>query len=103
MMVDVEKDIVVYTNTCFLNPYEITNNCSTIEDFDNYYKIIETQREVDTDFIKQLANYVENKLQETDVPTFSINFLKFNPKEDKVEFTIDLNTNSQDEISLNKQ
>lgn len=103
MMVDAEKDIVVYTNTCFLNPYEITNNCSTIEDFDNYYKIIETQREVDTDFIKQLANYVENKLQETDVPTFSINFLKFNPKEDKVEFTIDLNTNSQDEISLNKQ
>ncbi len=103
MMVDAEKDVVVYTNTCFLNPYEITNECSTIEDFDNYYKIIETQRTVDTSFIKQLATYVENKLQETDVPTFSINFLKFNPKEDKIDFTIDLNTNSQDEIALNKQ
>jgi hypothetical protein len=103
IIVDGENDIIVYTNTCFLNPYEITANCTTIEDFDNYYKIIDTQRDVDTEFIKQLATYIENKLQETDIPTFSINFLKFNPKEEKVEFTIDLNTHSQDEIALNKQ
>ncbi|AHB41616.1 hypothetical protein P148_SR1C00001G0827 [candidate division SR1 bacterium RAAC1_SR1_1] len=102
-VVDGEKDIVVYTNTCFLNPYEITTNCSMIEDFDNYYKIIDTQRTVDTEFIKQLATYVDNKLQETDVPTFSINFIKFNPKEETLDFTIDLNTHSQDEIALNKQ
>lgn len=102
-VVDWEKDIVVYTNTCFLNPYEITTNCSMIEDFDNYYKIIDTQRTVDTEFIKQLATYVDNKLQETDVPTFSINFIKFNPKEETLDFTIDLNTHSQDEIALNKQ
>ncbi|HCY21622.1 TPA: hypothetical protein DIC40_07425 [Patescibacteria group bacterium] len=74
-----------------------------IEDFDNYYKIIDTQRTVDTEFIKQLATYVDNKLQETDVPTFSINFIKFNPKEETLDFTIDLNTHSQDEIALNKQ
>lgn len=103
VVVDWEKDIVVYTNTCFLNPYEITTNCGIIEDFDNYYKIIESQRTVDTEFIKQLATYVDNKLQETDIPMFSINFLKFNPKDNKIDFTIDLNTNSQDEIALNKQ
>ncbi len=102
-IVDAEKDMVIYTSTCFLNPYEITNNCNTIWDFDNFYKIIDTQRNVDTDFIKQLASYIDNKLQDSDVPTFNINFLKFNPKEDKIEFTIDLNTNTQDEIALSKQ
>lgn len=102
-VVDWEKDIIIYTNTCFLNPYEISNNCSMIGDFDAYYKIIDTQRKVDTEFIKQLAVYIENKLQETDIPTFSISFLKFNPKEENIEFTINLNTNSQDEIALNKQ
>lgn len=103
IVTDGEKDVTIYTNTCFLNPYEITTNCSMIEDFDNYYKIIDTQRSVDTEFIKQLATYVDNKLQETDIPTFSINFLKFNPKEETIDFIIDLNTHSQDEIALNKQ
>jgi len=74
-----------------------------IGDFDAYYKIIDTQRKIDTEFIKQLAVYIDNKLQETDIPTFSISFLKFNPKEENIEFTINLNTNSQDEIALNKQ
>jgi len=103
VIVDWENDIIIYTNTCFLNPYEINSNCTTIWDFDNYYKIIDTQREVDTEFIKQLATYIDNKLQETDIPTFSITFQKFNPKEEKIDFVIDLNTHSQDEIALNKQ
>ncbi len=103
LSVDLEKDITIYTNTCFLNPYELSSNCNTIWDFDNYYKIIDTQRDTNTNFIKQLASYIDNKLQESDIPTFSINFANFNPKEDFVEFTIELNTNTQDEIALNKK
>lgn len=102
-VIDAEKDLVIYTNTCFLNPYELTNNCNVVWDFDNYYKIIDTQRNVDTDFIKQLAAYIDNKLQETNVPTFNIDFLKFNPKEDNIDFIIDINTSTQDEIAINKK
>lgn len=102
-MVDAEKNIINYTNTCYLNPYEINNDCSTIKDFENYYKLIEPEKKVNTKFITQLANYIDNKLQDTELPTFSINFIWFNPKEDKVDFTIGLNTTSQDELALNKQ
>ncbi len=98
-----EKHVTNYTNNCFLNPYEINENCTTINDFNNYYKRIDTTSKIDTNFIKQLANYINIKLLETDIPTFNINFLWFNPKDDKIEFIIELNTNIQDEMVLNKQ
>ncbi|HCB51280.1 TPA: hypothetical protein DEP21_01710 [Patescibacteria group bacterium] len=100
---DVEKNIIIYTNNCYFNPYEIDYDCSTTNDFDNYYKLIDTTNKTDTKFLKQLASYVDMKLQQTDIPTFSINFDNFNPKQDTIKFSIDLNTNAQDELALSKQ
>jgi len=36
-----EKDIKTYLNTCYLNPFEIDENCNLIGDFDRYYTYYE--------------------------------------------------------------
>jgi len=102
---DGEKQIITYTNNCYFNPYEISYDCDNINDFDNYYKLIDPtdKTKLDLTFLKKLAYYVDTKLQQTDIPTFWIIFSTFDPKQDNVSFTIDLNTNPEDEIALSKQ
>jgi hypothetical protein len=36
-----EKDIALYLNNCYLNPYEIDYDCNLVGDFDRYYNVIE--------------------------------------------------------------
>jgi hypothetical protein len=105
MIPDIEKDIMIYTNACFLNPYEFTTNCNTVGDFDNFYRMIDTQRSkvVDVEFMKKILPYIDSKLEETGVPVFTINFSRFDPESKFLDFSITLSTNSQDEYALNKQ
>ena len=97
-----EKDIITYTNNCYFNPYEIGDDCGITNDFDNYYKIINTKSAVNPDFIKKIASYADRKLQEKEIPNYTITFPEFNPKEQDISFTTDINTNRQDELALNK-
>lgn len=98
-----EKEIITYTNNCYFNPYEIDYDCNIINDFDNYYNLMDSSGKTDTSFIKKLVAYVDMKLQQTDIPTFSINFPNFDPRQDTISFSIDVNTNAQDELALSKQ
>ncbi len=99
-----EKDILVYLNNCYFNPYEIDYDCNMVGDFDRYYDLVdkETPRP-DTNFFKKMAYYVDNKLEQTDLPSFSITFKKYDPTQKQISFTVDVNTFKQDEIALIKK
>ncbi len=97
-----EDDIITYTNNCYSNPYEVGDDCSITNDFDNYYAITKNEKDISPDFIKKIASYVDMKLREKWVPTYSIKFPQFDPKIDTIRFTTDINTNKQDELALNQ-
>lgn len=97
-----EKSIISYTNNCYLNPYEIGSDCNITNDFNNYYTMVDTKSKVGPEFIKELANYVDNKLEEKEIPSYAITFPGFNPTQSTISFTTDINTNNQDELALSK-
>jgi len=99
-----EKDILVYLNNCYLNPYEIDYDCNLVGDFDRYYDVVnkETPRP-DTNFFKKMIYYVDTKLEQTDIPSFSITFKKYDPTQKQISFTLEVNTFKQDEIALIKK
>ena len=35
-----EKDIALYLNNCYLNPYEVDYDCNLVGDFDRYYTLV---------------------------------------------------------------
>lgn len=99
-----EKDILVYLNNCYLNPYEIDYDCNLVGDFDRYYKLIDKdEKQPDTGFFKKMMYYVDTKLEQTDLPSFSITFKKYDPTQKQISFTVDVNTFKQDEIALIKK
>jgi len=99
-----EKDILVYLNTCYLNPYEIDYECKLVGDFDRYYTIIDKEKTPpDTNFFKKMMYYVDTKLEQTDLPSFSITFKKYDPTQKQISFTVDVNTFKQDEVALIKK
>lgn len=98
-----EKDIKVYLDTCYLNPFEIDETCSMVGDFDTYYTYYEKGQTFDTDFFKKLIYYIDLKLEQTDLPSFSIVFQKFDPKQKEISFNVSVNTFKQDEASLIKE
>lgn len=99
-----EKDILVYLNNCYLNPYEIDYDCNLVGDFDRYYTLIaKDEKQPDTWFFKKMMYYVDAKLEQTDLPSFSITFKKYDPTQKEISFTVDVNTFKQDEIALIKK
>ena len=98
-----EKNIVTYTKNCYLNAYENDETCSIINDFDNYYTIIDPSNKIDTNFFKKFADYVDNKLKDNTIPMVTITFWADNPKDNSLSLTLELNTNTNDEIALIKE
>lgn len=99
-----EKDIVVYLNNCYLNPYEIDYDCDLVGDFDRYYALIDKEETPpNIDFFKKMMYYVDTKLEQTDLPSFSITFKRYDPTQKEVGFTVDVNTFKQDELALIKK
>ncbi len=97
-----EKDINLYITNCYLNPFETNYECNVIWDFDKYYSITEDEL-FNTLFFKELMHYTDNKLEQTELPSFSITFQKFDQNKDEITFNIDINTFKQDEIELAKK
>ncbi len=97
-----DKDINLYIRNCYLNPFEINYDCKVIWDFERYYNLTDDMN-FNTNFFKQLIKYADIKLEQTELPSFSINFQKFDKNSNKITFNIDINTFKQDEIELAKK
>lgn len=100
---DWEKNINLYIKKCYLNPFEYDYSCNVIGDFDRYYSIAKEEKTFNTKLFKQLIYYLDLKLEFTDIPSFNIMFQKFDANDDKITFSIDINTFKQDELELAKQ
>lgn len=80
-----EKDILLYLNNCYLNPYEIDYECNLIGDFDRYYTKIHPETPTpDSKFFKKMMYYIDNKLEQIDIPSFSIVFKKYDPNQKEI-------------------
>lgn len=97
-----DKDINLYITNCYLNPFETNYQCNIVWDFDKYYNITKDLY-FDTKFFKELMHYTDIKLEQTELPSFSITFQEFNQNKDEITFNIDINTFKQDEIELAKK
>lgn len=97
-----ERDVEYYLNVCYNNPYEPTK-CDKINDFDVYYKSILGDQELDTHFFKNLMEFINNKLEFSTMPSFSITFNSFDGKSNSIAFTIEVNTLKEDEYALIQQ
>lgn len=96
-----EKDIAIYLNNCYLNPYEVDYNCGLINDFDRYYNLVSKEKSpIDIPFFKKLMFYIDAKLEQSNIPNFSITFNQFDPKSKKISFNITINTSNYDEESM---
>lgn len=97
-----EKDINLYIKNCYLNASEIDYNCNNIWDFDKYYELTE-EKDFNTSFFKYLIQFVDSRLEQTEVPSFSIKFKSFDPATKQLTFDIEINTFKEDEIELAKK
>ncbi len=98
-----EVDIERYLQDCYLNPFEDLKTCSFIWDFDNYYKYFEPQTKIDSRLFKELMNFIDQKLTETQFPSLAITFNQFNPESKKIAFKVTVNTFQTDEKELINQ
>jgi len=94
-----EKDVMLYLNNCYLNPFEVDYDCNTVWDFDMYYAI-NNQSGFNTSFFKRLVYYIDLKLEQTEIPSFSIMFNWFSSNSNQIAFSINVDTFKQDELSL---
>lgn len=96
-----EKDINLYIKNCHLNPAEIDYNCNNIGDFNKYYELIQDSG-FNVSFFKKLMQSIDVKLEQSEVPSFSIKFKSFDPQSKELSFDVEINTFKEDEIELAK-
>lgn len=94
-----DKDIYAFLSHCYMNPYELSYDCDIIGDFDVRYANQEAN-DIDPVFLKQLLYYIDQKLEQTELPSFNITFQKFDPRNETITFNIQVNTLQQDEAAL---
>ena len=96
-----EKDVQVYLNACYNNPYEPVS-CNNINDFDKNYKTKKDKEEntFDTKFFRSLMEFIDNRLEYSNVPSFSIVFNSFDGKSNSIWFSVEVNTSIDDEMAL---
>lgn len=94
-----DQDIYAFLSHCYMNPYELSYDCDIVGDFDIRYANQEAN-DVDPVFLKQLLYYIDQKLEQTELPSFNITFQKFDPRNETITFNIQVNTLQQDEAAL---
>ncbi len=94
-----DQDIYAFLSNCYMNPYELSYDCNIIGDFDLRYTT-QTDSEVDPNFLKALLYYIDQKLEQTELPSFNIVFQRFDPRAETITFSIEVNTFQQDEAAL---
>lgn len=97
-----EKDIQNYLTTCYFNPYVNADNCSMPQgnDFINYYTYVDDKAAIDKRAFPILMSYLDAKLENTDFPSLEINIKSFDPLQNNISFSIELNTFQEDEVQL---
>ncbi|MDR3168390.1 MAG: hypothetical protein LBU27_01110 [Candidatus Peribacteria bacterium] len=95
-----EKDITAYVYMCYLNPFEVSQNCTTIGDLDLYYQDIIKEPTFDRTLFKGIMKYIDIILEQSDIPSFSILFHGFDPSQGNINFDIEINTTKADELKL---
>lgn len=96
-----ESDINVYIKDCYLNPFESNYDCNYIWDFDAYYNNLKDN--FNTKFFKELIKYTDARLEQSQIPSFSISFKEFNQNSNEITFDIEINTLKEDEAELTKK
>ena len=94
-----ENDVKNYLNYCYNNPYEPAN-CSIIGDFDTYYRLSKSKQNFDTGFFKTMMDMIDRKLENAQLPSFSITFNDFDSKSGEISFSVEVNTLKEDEYAL---
>lgn len=94
-----DQDIYAFLSHCYMNPYELSYDCSVIGDFDVRYAN-QPNTNIDTNFLKQLLYYIDQKLEQTEFPSLNITFQRFDPRAETITFSIQVNTFPQDEAAL---
>lgn len=94
-----ENDVKNYLNYCYNNPYEPAN-CSIIGDFDTYYRLSKSNQSFDTTFFKTMMGMIDRKLENAQLPSFSITFNDFDSKSGEISFSVEVNTLKEDEYAL---
>lgn len=97
-----EKDINLYIKNCYLNAYELDYNCNTIWDFNKYYSMVQ-DNDFDTNFFKSLIKFIDSKLEQEEIPSFSIIFKWLNKSNNELTFDVEINTFKEDEMELAKE
>lgn len=94
-----EKDINIYIKNCRLNSFETDYSCNNVWDFDKYYQLV-NDNTFNTKFFKKLIEFVNEKLEQTEVPSFTITFKSFSKQNNELTFDIEINTFREDEEEL---
>lgn len=94
-----EKDINNYVVSCFLNGYETSTSCTTIGDFSKYYSIYQTTGFDQRVFLATMK-LIQDKLENTDIPSLDISMKSINPLENTINLSIEINTIKDDEMQL---
>lgn len=95
-----EKDVAAYVYLCYLNPFETSANCDTINDLNKYYKDIIKDDTLDLDLFKNVMNAIDQLLENADSAMFAITFNGFNAQSKDITFNIEVYTNQNDERVL---
>ena len=97
-----EKDINLYIKNCQLNTFETNSDCNNVWDFDKYYELTE-DTEFNTKFFKTLIQFIDDKLEQSEIPSFSIKFQSYNKQNNELTFEIEINTFKEDEEEFAKK
>ncbi len=95
-----ESDIANYLSMCYLNPYEKLPDCDQIGDFDNYLKYEKKEESSHGILFKKLISLIDNKLENSTIPSLQIVFNNFSPSNQNVWFTVTINTLLEDEAAF---
>jgi hypothetical protein len=96
-----EPDIEQFIRSCYMNPFEKDGNCGVTADFDKRYTSRGVNKGiVDAKFIKQLLSYIDQKLENSSLPSLSITFNNFDPQSELLTLNIEVNTFPEDEVAL---
>ena len=98
-----EKDIHNYVTSCYLNGYEPSIACDTIQDFFNYYNYVDTSlKDSEKKLFLILMDTIEAKLENTKFPSLDLTVDSIDPVNSTLSLKIEINTLPEDEVTLTR-
>jgi hypothetical protein len=95
-----DVDIEYYLSTCYLNPFETSDTCSSVGDFERMYAYYLPDDDFDTTFYASFMNFIDDKLEDTLLPSLSLVVKDFDPIQQHIALEIQVNTFPEDQLQL---